>query len=100
MLVKLLVSELFITSMEVSVPTSAVIPSAIIKMVRKARSACPRIEESATERFSRKDEFTCEITQFKTDKNASGKAEMMLQGLEIKSTICKFLAPVERFAMQ
>jgi hypothetical protein len=51
-LVKLLVMELLMPSIEVRIPTSAVMPMAMISIVRMARSHWLRIESKATFTFS------------------------------------------------
>lgn len=53
MLLKLLFSDDFMTSIDVKIPTKAAIPNAIIKMVKIALSSCPLIEDKATRIFSR-----------------------------------------------
>jgi hypothetical protein len=55
--VKLLVMESLITSMAVRIPTSALMPSAIIMMVRNVLSDCDLIDSKAILIFSRSKVF-------------------------------------------
>jgi hypothetical protein len=51
---KLLLIDSFMASIAVRMPTSAIMPIAIIIIVRTVRSNCPRMEESAIPMFTLK----------------------------------------------
>jgi hypothetical protein len=51
---KLLLIACFMASMEVRIPTNAVIPMAIIIIVSMVRNNCPRMEDKAIPRFTLK----------------------------------------------
>jgi hypothetical protein len=53
MLEKLLLMDPFKASMDVKIPTRAMIPKAMIRMVRTVRSICPRMADKAIFTFSR-----------------------------------------------